>query len=227
MSETSRSEKSIWFTYNGTFKGNYVVVNKMKEVGVSEASMDSFRTEVAMLDKFPCDFVFHFFGACFIPNHVTMVTEFVPYRSLADCIQKRPDPDDRTKAKLMLDAARGISYLHGNGIPHQDVKPDNALVFSLDEVLTVNGELTNFGSLRNVHLIVTNMTFTKGIGSPVFIASEVIPKEDKNKKAADIFSFAITMFECMKWGEAYPKELFKFPWDVVTFVSSEKTCPTV
>ena len=134
--------------------------------------MDSFRTEVAMLDKFPCDFVFHFFGACFIPNHVTMVTEFVPYRSLADCIQKRPDPDDRTKAKLMLDAARGISYLHGNGIPHQDVKPDNALVFSLDEVLTVNGELTNFGSLRKVHLLVTNMTFTRrwnaelhGVGS--------------------------------------------------------------
>ena len=54
------------------------MVNKMKEVGVSEASMDSFRKEVAMRDKSPCDFIFHFFGACFIPNHVMMVTEFAP-----------------------------------------------------------------------------------------------------------------------------------------------------
>ena len=58
------------------------------------------------------------------------------------------------------------------------------------------------------------MTFTKGVGSPVYMASEVIPKEDKNKKAADIFSFAITMFECFAWGDAYPKATFKFPQQI-------------
>ena len=76
MSETNRSEKSIWFTYNGTFKGNYVVVKKMKDVGVSDASMDSFRKEVAMRDKSPCDFIFHFYGAFTIMNHIMIVTEF-------------------------------------------------------------------------------------------------------------------------------------------------------
>ena len=32
--------------------------------------------EVAMLDKFRCDQAVHFYGACLIPNHVMMVTEF-------------------------------------------------------------------------------------------------------------------------------------------------------
>ena len=64
-----------------------------------------------------------------------MVTEFAPCGSLMDCIKKRPEPDDEIKAKLMLDAARGLAYLHANGVMHRDIKPDNVLVFSLDEVL--------------------------------------------------------------------------------------------
>ena len=112
----------------------------------------------------------------------------------------------------------GHAYLHGNGILHRDVKPDNVLVFSLDEVLTVNGKLTDFGSSRNVNLLMTNMTFTKGIGTPNYMAPEVLNKE-KYKKPADIYSFGVAMFECFTWGDAYPKALFKYPWDVVTFVS--------
>ena len=37
---------------------------------------------------------------------------------------------------------------------------------------------------------------------------------------ADVYSFGVTMFECFKWGEAYPKALFKYPWDIVTFINS-------
>ena len=201
--------------------GTDVAVKKMKEVGASERSMEEFAKEVAMLDKFRCDQIVHFYGACFIPNHIMMVTEFAPCGSLMDCIKKRSEPNDMIKAKLMLDAAKGLAYLHGNGILHRDIKPDNVLVFSLDEVLAVNGKLTDFGSSRNINLLMTNMTFTKGVGTPVYMAPEVLNKE-KYKKAADVFSFGVMLYECFKWGEAYPKVLFKFPWDIVTFVSLGK-----
>ena len=58
-----------------------------------------------------------------------MVTEFAPFGSLMDCIKKRPEPEKSIKAKLMLDAAKGLAYLHSNGILHRDIKPDNVLVF--------------------------------------------------------------------------------------------------
>ena len=132
------------------------------------------------------------------------MTEFAPCGSLADCIRKRPEPHEKIKTKVLLDAAKGLQYLHGNGILHRDIKPDNVLVFSLDEVIGVNGKLTDFGSSRNVNLLMTNMTFTKGVGSPTFMAPAVLNKE-KSKKAADVYSFGVTMYECFMWGEAFPK----------------------
>lgn len=217
--ETQIGEGSFGVVFKGRFRDNVVAVKKMKEVGASEEAMEEFAKEVAMLAKFRCEQIVHFYGACTIRNHIMMVTEFAPCGSLMDCIKKRPEPEERVKVKVMLDAAKGLAYLHENGILHRDVKPDNVLVFSLDEEIDVNGKLTDFGSSRNINLLMTNMTFTKGIGSPTYMAPEVLDRE-KYKKPADVFSFAVTMFECFVWGEAYPKSLFVFPWDIVSFVTS-------
>ena len=67
----------------------------------------------------------------------------------------------------MLDAALGLAYLHAKGVLHRDIKPDNVLVFALDEVLAVNEKLTDFGSSQNVNTLMTDMTFTLRVGSPV------------------------------------------------------------
>ena len=140
---------------------------KMKEVDATADSMEEFEKEVGMLDKFRCDQIVHFYGACLNVNHIMTVTEFAPCGSLADCIRKRADPDDRVNAKVMLDAAKGLEYLHANGVLHRDIKPDNVLVFSLNEVLDVNWKLTDLGSSRNVNMLMTNMTFTKVVFASV------------------------------------------------------------
>ena len=127
-----------------------------------------------------------------------------------ECIKKRPEFDERVKAKLMLDSAKGLAYLHANSVLSRDIKPDNVLVFSLDEEVGVNGKLTDFGSSRNINMLMTNMTFTKGIGSPNYMAPEVLNKE-KYKKPANIFSFGVTVFECFGWCDVYPKSVFKYP----------------
>ena len=204
--EKQIGEGSFGVVFKGTFMGNDVAVKKMKEVDASADTMAEFAKEVSMLDKFRGDQTFHFYGACLIPNHIMMVTEFAPCGSLADCIQKKNEPSERVKVKLMLDAAKGLAYLHENGVLHRDIKPDNVLVFALDSVIVVNGKLTDFGSSRNINMLMTNMTFTKGIGSPTYMAPEVLNKK-KYKSAADVYSFGMMMYECFKWGEAFPNEL--------------------
>ena len=83
----------------------------------------------------------------------------------------------------------------------------------------MNCKLTDFGASRNINLLMTNMTFTKGIGTPAYMAPEILDQK-KYKKSADIYSFAITMYEVFNWKQAYSTKEFKFPWKIAEFVAS-------
>ena len=125
------------------------------------------------------------------------------------------------RIKFCYDCTKGLQYLHLNGILHRDIKPDNFLVTNLDESGTVNAKLTDFGASRNINMLMTNMTFTKGIGSPKYMAPEIL-NQQHYKDPADIYSLAVTMYEIIGWQEAYPVQNFKFPWQIAEFVSSGK-----
>ncbi|ELP94289.1 protein serine/threonine kinase, putative [Entamoeba invadens IP1] len=221
--EKKLGEGSFGIVVKGTFRNNTVAIKKMKEVSNEKVAMVEFTKEVEMLDKFRSEYIVHFYGAVFIPNKVCMVTEFAPFGSLQDLISKRKsnEVNMKLKIKFMLDASKGLLYLHENGILHRDIKPDNLLVFSLESNDTVNAKLTDFGSARNINMLMTNMTFTKGIGTPKYMAPEILEKE-KYKKEADVYSLAITMYECFTWADVFPKTQFKYPWDIVNYISNGK-----
>ncbi|ELP92836.1 tyrosine protein kinase, putative [Entamoeba invadens IP1] len=184
LEESSQiGEGSFGVVYKGIFRGNTVAIKKMKISGEQDDDlMMEFKNEVNMLDKFRSEYIVHFYGAVFIPTKLCMVTEFAQYGSLQDLIKHKNsnDVDIKFRVKILLDASHGIKYLHENGILHRDIKPDNILVVSLNVDDKVNAKLTDFGSARNVNLLMTNMTFTKGIGTPVYMAPEIL-KKDKYK----------------------------------------------
>ncbi|ELP91093.1 40S ribosomal protein sa, putative [Entamoeba invadens IP1] len=221
-------EGSFGIVYLGEFRGLKVAIKKLREGCSDEGKVREFEKEVQMLDKFRSDYLVHFYGAVFIPNKICMVTEFATFGSLNDLMKKKREQSPRmaVKMKFMLDMANGIVYLHSNGIVHRDIKPDNLLVFSLDLGTTINAKLTDFGSARNINMLMTNMTFTKGVGTPKYMSPEVLNKE-KYKMPSDIFSFAISMYECFTWKDPYPKEFFKFAWSIADFVASGKHLPKV
>ncbi|ELP87074.1 protein serine/threonine kinase, putative [Entamoeba invadens IP1] len=172
---------------------------------------------------FGCEYIVHFYGAVFVPNKVCMVTEFAQFGSCQNLIDNKKSEEITMKlrVKLAIDSAKGILYLHLNGILHRDIKPDNILVFSLIVNDKVNAKLTDFGSARNINTLMTNMTFTNGIGTPTYMAPEIL-KQEKNKKEADVFSFGVTMFEMFGWCEIYSKNVFNYPWQIAEFVCSGK-----
>ncbi|ELP94565.1 protein serine/threonine kinase, putative [Entamoeba invadens IP1] len=216
-------EGSFGVVYKGTFRGNTVAIKKVKTQAMDDKSKTEFEAEVDMLDKFRSEYIVYFYGAVMFEKRFAIITEFADFGSLQDLMKriKTSEVNIKLRITIFINAAKGISYLHENGILHRDIKPDNILVFSLDLNQKVNAKLTDFGSARNVNLLLTNMTFTKGIGTPVYMAPEVL-KQEKYTKSADIYSFGITMFEIFSWKEAYPKEEFKFPWKIAEFVMNGK-----
>ncbi|ELP84279.1 protein serine/threonine kinase, putative [Entamoeba invadens IP1] len=210
-------EGSFGTVYKGMFRTNIVAV-KMMKIPDDDDAMIEFDKEVAMLDKFRSEYVVHFFGAVFIPTKICMVTEFAKFGSLMAMIKKKKKLDKYLRIKFVLDSARGIMYLHNNGIMHRDIKTDNILVFSIDKGIPVNAKLTDFGSSRNVNMMRSNMTFTKGIGTPMYMSPEVLDQSKYSEKA-DVFSFAVVMYEIFVWGPPYPKSEFQFPWNIAEFVA--------
>ncbi|ELP87477.1 protein serine/threonine kinase, putative [Entamoeba invadens IP1] len=204
----------------GLFQKVQVAVKKMR-VGrdVRIERCDDFNKEIEMLDKIRSDYIIHFYGAV-LGDEKEIVLEYAKCGSLEKLIHKLDKPVVlKLRVKFMLDAAKGILYLHNNGILHRDIKPGNFLVVTMDNNVPVNIKLTDFGSSKSINMLMTNMTFTCGIGTPIYMAPEILFKR-KYKTPADIYSFAITMYSVMNWEEPYRKENFKYPWDVARFVTT-------
>ena len=182
--------------------------------------MKEFNKEVTMLDKFCDPYIVHFYGAVFTPYKICMVTEFAEIGSLKDLMRKIQNSpiNEEVRIKMLLDAAKGIEYLHNNGILRRDIKSDNILLFDIEhnDNSFINVKLTEFGSVRNLKMSMTNMSFTNGIGTPIYKATEVFNRQHY-KKPSDIYSFALTMYEYMKCGDAYQKEQFQHPWNNAYF----------
>ena len=60
---------------------------------------------------------------------------------------------------------------------HRGIKTDNVLVFTLDEVITANGKLTDFGNPININPLMIRVRFTKGLLTPANGGETETPKK--------------------------------------------------
>eukprot|EP01018_Ginkgo_biloba_P013382 Gb_10076 [translate_table: standard] len=131
-----------------------------------------------------------FMGAVASPERLCIVTEFLPRGSLFRLFQRNtPGMDWRRRARMALDIARGINYLHHCHPPivHRDLKSSNLLV---DKNWTV--KVGDFGLSRLRHA--TFLTAKSGKGTPQWMAPEVLRNEPSNEKS-DIYSFGVILWE--------------------------------
>jgi len=104
---------------------------------------------------------------------------------------------------LIADAATGLAAAHQMGIVHRDIKPANLM-------LTRQGrcKLTDFGLVR---LDDPNDPFNftqKAVGSPAFMAPEVILNRDQSS-AIDVYSLGATLFFALTGKTLYPARSLK------------------
>jgi serine/threonine protein kinase len=136
-----------------------------------------------------------------------LVTEYMAGGSLKVALARKADivAGPLTRIVLALDAAKGVEYLHSKRLVHFDLKSGNLLLGYRDRRPIC--KVADFGLARE-----KAQTFVSGVtsqrGTLPWIAPEILRTPDAVTEAADVYSFAIVMWELWTGRE---------PWENTNF----------
>ncbi|KAJ3694329.1 hypothetical protein LUZ60_009809 [Juncus effusus] len=180
--------------YHGIYKQKEVAI-KMISQPEEDASLASqlesqFTSEVGLLFRLRHPNIITFVAACKKTPVFCIITEYMSGGSLRKYLHKQ-GPNSlplKTVLKIALDIARGMNYLHSQGILHRDLKSENIL---LGEDLSV--KVADFG----ISCIESECGTAKGFASTYrWMAPEMI-KEKGHTKKVDVYSFGVVLWELL------------------------------
>ncbi|PWA43635.1 PAC motif-containing protein [Artemisia annua] len=176
--------------YHAMWYGSNVAVKLFAFQEYSDDVMLSFKLEVSMMKRLRHPNILLFMGAVTSPQHLCIVTEFLPRGSLFRILQRDIQRLDwKLRLRMAVDIARGMNYLHHCNPPivHRDLKSLNLLV---DKNWTV--KVGDFGLSRIKHQSYLKTKTRKG--TPQWMAPEVLRNEHADEKS-DVYSYGVVLWE--------------------------------
>ena len=132
-------------------------------------------------------------------NNIYFIIDYYPKGDLSQFLNHKPLKEKFCR-KYMKQLAQGLEYLLNKDILHRDLKPQNILLTN-----EYNIKITDFGFAKQIE---KNTLITTLCGSPMYMAPEIINKQDYDIKS-DLWSVGIILYE-MVYGHV--------PFNVGTFI---------
>ncbi len=130
-------------------------------------------------------------------DHLWLVMEYVPGRTLSEINAAEGPMDPLRAARIGAQVADGLAAAHAAGMVHRDVKPGNILVTDDDQA-----KISDFGIARS--LADDQLTQTGHmVGTPAYFAPELARGEDASP-ASDVWALGATLFATVEGHGAYP-----------------------
>jgi serine/threonine-protein kinase len=126
-----------------------------------------------------------------------IVMAYIPGGSLEDSLLGGTLPLD-TAVHIAEQVAQALDFAHASGVIHRDVKPANILLDAQH-----NAILTDFGIAR---VIADTQEITHGalVGTPSYLAPELITEQQEITPAADIYGLGVTVFRMLTGELPFP-----------------------
>ncbi|URE11735.1 hypothetical protein MUK42_33606 [Musa troglodytarum] len=170
-----------------------VVAIKSIDLERSRANLDDVRREAKAMALLSHPNVLRAHCSFTVDRHLWVVMPFMAAGSLQSIISSSfPDGLPETSIAVVLrEILHALSYLHGQGHIHRDIKAGNILVDSDGSV-----KLADFGVSASIYESSSSSSFFNDMaGTPYWMAPEVIHSHMGYGIKADIWSFGITALE--------------------------------
>lgn len=159
-----------------------------------EEAVRNFRREIWVMNCLKHPNILTLIGASLTPSCYVLVMEYMTNGSLYEYLR---DADNFFPHQLVLtaalDIAAGMAYVHAAGILQRDLKSKNCLLSDNLVVKVADFGLARFAKPGSAY------TF---VGTPFWAAPEIIRHEEYSEKA-DVYSFAIVLWELVERKDPY------------------------
>ena len=217
--DTLVGEGSFGTVAKGTRNGDVVAIKSLRNVDDKQVREDFLR-ELALLDSLRNLHVMELYGVDINPGNISIVLEYFSLGSLEN-VMRDYGLTLRMKYRMLKDIAEGMQFLHAMGVVHRDIKPDNILVSDLSYNATITCKIADLGSARTIFNKL-EIKQTNGLGTPLYMAPEIISSASTYAKTADVYSFAILAAEVLNEKKPYSECAFPSSWALVNHVMSGK-----
>ena len=183
--------------YGAVYRGVHVasgaaVALKVINLDTPEDDVSDIQREVALLSQLretSTKNVVKYWGCWLKGSELWIVMDFAEGGSVRTLMKAGPVAE-KYSAVIVRESLVALSYLHRSGIIHRDIKAANILLTTSGKVL-----LCDFGVAASLVSSSVHSKRSTFVGTPYWMAPEVITQGKTYDQSADIWSLGITIYE--------------------------------
>ncbi|KAJ1900464.1 kinase that interacts with cdc31p [Kickxella alabastrina] len=191
-----RGAYGVVYRGRDTVTGGIVAI-KILNLDIEDDFSDMQR-EINLLSQLHSPHIAQYYGSFIESSRMWIIMEYASGGSIHKLMQAGPIEEKYTSS-IMYGVLLALDYLHTSGIMHRDIKAANVLV--TDEGVV---QLCDFGVARQV--LQASAKSYSFVGTPYWMAPEVIQKGQVYDFKADIWSLGITAYEIATGMPPYAEE---------------------
>ncbi len=177
---------SFGTVYYGRWQSQPVAIKTVQGV-TTPADHKEFIREAQIMSRLRSRWITQFYGVCLEPTRHCLLMEYMEHGSLFSRLEHTAlDPEQQRS--VALDVARGLLYLHTQGVVHGDLKSANVLLDRHHQA-----KLTDFGLSHTRASSIASMG--QKSQAVQWMAPELFKRGGELTAAADRFSYGMVLWE--------------------------------